>query len=1040
MKCLNVFGLLAILASLPLNDVNARPLAERPIISAPRSAIISESDTSAREDTLFLFAAEGPGAYGMPGTTERGYCFDAPNGEAQEAGWYGVDQGGFWWHLASTDISTGHATDMSEALPFDYPSDLTNDYALWCGRLEPCSWEHSPGYGNSWDQRVRIAMPESDVVDIEFDYASDFEGINYDYFQVFVVADGVLTEIFNDNTEGPSGFLHCELHVEGNGDALGDVILSFHSDGAWSDEDSLFITNVGAVWIDNLVASADGEEVFRSDFEDGIEPEGLSYESPITAGDFAELYPGYELLQEDICFFNNSYTWAFFDPETSEPDYGGHSVITYGPPYLDNVVESPLLEVDQLGMPLSLELGDRVIFQFDVYLDLPMDPLIFFYWEVAAWVEGEDCRRTFHNDNYVYYGDFKIWDTWQVDITEYLMESAEGPLESLQGIVVQLGCKDMYPWWGGMEEDPHPPGPYFDNMSISVVRDSPIVWSYREPDYFQDNFQEHSGPADGFVRIDRAGDFDWTDEELPVSIVDSTVITCNMDNVGGPAMEWCDAAGETRPRIYMWYRILDGPNGGQVDPLSGDPYVDPQANGMSTDGLCYSPYIGAEEIDPGSGEFWMKVQADYAHYHGEPEAVEHQWAFDLSDTYFQPGDVIGYFFESFSADGNHETYPFWAMSSDPAIREFFTLRCLGSGYSNMLLVVDGPDVESGWRIALRYNRYSNYDVFVTRAPSSGVSNGLASRATLEDLQSYDTIIWDSGHIGSESICDEDDKTRDDLLLQSWLEQATVPSYLWALGDNVAIDLGQGDPFLSQVLGANLVESNTYYDDRTGIHVPVVYSTHPLLRYLLGMPSFWIYGGCPILENFALVSPVGALTEVLQNWEVDPGDNAVAGIVNNDPDCNGEIVNDQGVWTKAIFNPWSYRHARDMGYALPAGSDYARLFVGHVLERIFSQSSGSLDNAPELPGITQLNGVFPNPFNPTAKIAYSMAQSGKLNIDIFNITGRRLINLWDGPQTAGPHELEWDGRDDHGNRLSSGVYFLRFRAGDVLAEEKLVLLK
>jgi len=70
----------------------------------------------------------------------------------------------------------------------------------------------------------------------------------------------------------------------------------------------------------------------------------------------------------------------------------------------------------------------------------------------------------------------------------------------------------------------------------------------------------------------------------------------------------------------------------------------------------------------------------------------------------------------------------------------------------------------------------------------------------------------------------------------------------------------------------------------------------------------------------------------------------------------------------------------------------------------------------------------------------MTEAGQLSIRIFDVTGRALRNLWDGPQAAGRHELVWDGRDEDGHALASGVYFLKFRAGDIDDERKLVLLK
>jgi hypothetical protein len=83
---------------------------------------------------------------------------------------------------------------------------------------------------------------------------------------------------------------------------------------------------------------------------------------------------------------------------------------------------------------------------------------------------------------------------------------------------------------------------------------------------------------------------------------------------------------------------------------------------------------------------------------------------------------------------------------------------------------------------------------------------------------------------------------------------------------------------------------------------------------------------------------------------------------------------------------------------------------------------------------------PNPFNPTTTIAYSLALAGDAELVVYDVTGRRVRTLVDGFVTAGDHEVRWDGRDDGGEVVSSGVYFYRLRAGDVVETQRMVLLK
>jgi flagellar hook assembly protein FlgD len=83
---------------------------------------------------------------------------------------------------------------------------------------------------------------------------------------------------------------------------------------------------------------------------------------------------------------------------------------------------------------------------------------------------------------------------------------------------------------------------------------------------------------------------------------------------------------------------------------------------------------------------------------------------------------------------------------------------------------------------------------------------------------------------------------------------------------------------------------------------------------------------------------------------------------------------------------------------------------------------------------------PNPFNPRTVIRYSLAAEGPARIDLFDATGRRVRTLIEGRQTAGPHEIVWNGEDGSGHPLGSGVYWVELSAGSYRSSKKLVLLK
>jgi flagellar hook assembly protein FlgD len=74
------------------------------------------------------------------------------------------------------------------------------------------------------------------------------------------------------------------------------------------------------------------------------------------------------------------------------------------------------------------------------------------------------------------------------------------------------------------------------------------------------------------------------------------------------------------------------------------------------------------------------------------------------------------------------------------------------------------------------------------------------------------------------------------------------------------------------------------------------------------------------------------------------------------------------------------------------------------------------------------------------VAFDLPAAGPASLEIFDVTGRRIRALVDGPLPAGSHALTWNGRDDHGSDVASGVYFVVLNAGGNTVRTKLVRLQ
>jgi hypothetical protein len=95
---------------------------------------------------------------------------------------------------------------------------------------------------------------------------------------------------------------------------------------------------------------------------------------------------------------------------------------------------------------------------------------------------------------------------------------------------------------------------------------------------------------------------------------------------------------------------------------------------------------------------------------------------------------------------------------------------------------------------------------------------------------------------------------------------------------------------------------------------------------------------------------------------------------------------------------------------------------------------------EVPAEFSLSSNYPNPFNPETRISYFIPRVSHVKLQIFNILGQKIRTLVDEDQAAGREGVLWDGRDDQGEQVASGVYLYRLQAGDLSESKKMVLIR
>jgi Cu/Zn superoxide dismutase len=152
----------------------------------------------------------------------------------------------------------------------------------------------------------------------------------------------------------------------------------------------------------------------------------------------------------------------------------------------------------------------------------------------------------------------------------------------------------------------------------------------------------------------------------------------------------------------------------------------------------------------------------------------------------------------------------------------------------------------------------------------------------------------------------------------------------------------------------------------------------------------------------------------------------------------------GVWRSSDTEPLTV----DLTNAILGGDIYFNFHTaanqaGEIRGQVNPQeviTSVQLVDDTRVPAAFDLAQNYPNPFNPETSITYLLASAGKVRITIYNLLGQKIRDLVDATQQAGTYRALWDGRNDRGISVPSGVYIYRMHTADFLAVKKMTLLR
>ena len=142
----------------------------------------------------------------------------------------------------------------------------------------------------------------------------------------------------------------------------------------------------------------------------------------------------------------------------------------------------------------------------------------------------------------------------------------------------------------------------------------------------------------------------------------------------------------------------------------------------------------------------------------------------------------------------------------------------------------------------------------------------------------------------------------------------------------------------------------------------------------------------------------------------------------------------GPWVTGLFSEFG-----TLGDAVKDGDE---TLLDDVVFREVPGGASAIDDGGLnlIPQEFALNANYPNPFNPETTIEYSLDRTEEVTLKVYAITGQLVRTLVNSAMEAGSHQVRFNGRDDFGNLLSSGVYFYQLQSAGKIATNKMILMK
>lgn len=145
-----------------------------------------------------------------------------------------------------------------------------------------------------------------------------------------------------------------------------------------------------------------------------------------------------------------------------------------------------------------------------------------------------------------------------------------------------------------------------------------------------------------------------------------------------------------------------------------------------------------------------------------------------------------------------------------------------------------------------------------------------------------------------------------------------------------------------------------------------------------------------------------------------------------------------LFTISLFDSAGLSPGNYLAHVLVVSNDTNHVILSVPVQMVLSPINDVTDHGR--PHHFFLEQNHPNPFNPSTIIRYGLAEAARIEVAVFNVLGQKVRTLARGTREAGAYHVIWDGRNDRGEPVSSGIYFCRVAAGNLVKTRRMLLLK